>query len=175
MPKKVLVSMVEFTRVRLSLAVRDTAPDAPANAECVSMVESVKEAVSEAVMLTAPPWPLPVAVFWIATPSIWRFPTMICTSAPRSAPVFEEMIELFGLSEIVPGAPALRAVVRTASFTERTNCPSRIETVFAPLMLTVEPGARVIDPKEEKVASFTFGSGWSVTASNSPGDPALAS
>ena len=36
------------------------------------------------------------------------------------------------------------------------------------------PGASETEPKEANEVLFTFGSGWSVAASNSPGDAVLA-
>jgi len=121
-----------------------------------------------------PPAPAPVVRLWMEAPSVCTFEAMSCTSAPASAPAFDEIIELPGLSEIVSGGPGLPAVLSTASFTEITNCPPRIETVCSPLTLTFAPGARLTEPKEVKEAPLTFGSGWTVAASNSPGDAALA-
>ena len=106
-----------------------------------------------------PPDPLPVVRLWMEAPSIWMVEALSCTSAPASAPAFDEIIELPGLSEMVAGAPALSAVLRTALFTERTNCPPRIETVSVPLTLMWEPGASEADPKEVNDVLFTFGSG----------------
>src|SRR5215472_2470662 len=127
-----------------------------------------------AVIEMLPPAPAPVVRLWMEAPSICTFEAVSCTSAPASAPEFDETIELPGLSEIVCGGPGLSAVLSTASFTEITNCPPRIETVCSPLTLMFEPGASETDPKELYDVLFTFGSGWSVAASNSPGDAALA-
>ena len=106
-----------------------------------------------------PPAPSPVVRLWMEAPSICTFEAMSCTSAPGSGPAFAEMIELPGLSAIVSGAPTLSAVLSTASVTDSTNCPPRIETVCAPLTLRCEPGARVTAPKEVKEAPLAFGSG----------------
>src|SRR5215472_13261473 len=127
-----------------------------------------------AVIEMLPPAPAPVVRLWMEAPSICTFEAVSCTSAPASAPEFDETIELPGLSEIVSGGPGLLAVLSTASFTEITNCPPRIETVCSPVTLMFEPGARLTEPEEVKEAPLTFGSGWSVAASNSPGEAALA-
>ena len=103
-----------------------------------------------------PPGLSPVVVLWMEAPSIWKFPAMICMSAPGSAPEFDVTIELPRLNEIVSCGPTLSAVVSTASFTLRTNCPPLIETVFVPLTLMFEPGAREKDPKEVNNAPSTF-------------------
>ena len=39
----------------------------------------------------------------------------------------------------------------------------------------LEPGARETDPEEANDVPFTFGSGWSIATSNSPGEAVLAS
>ena len=102
-----------------------------------------------------PPAPPPVVLLLKKVPSILNFEAIIWTSAPDSGPAFDVMIELPRLSVIPSAPPGVVAVVSTASFTERTNCPPRIETVFSPLTLILELDAMVTDPKEVNDAPST--------------------
>ena len=60
-----------------------------------------------AVIEMFPPAPAPVVRLWMEASSSCTFEAMSCTSAPASAPEFDEIIELPGLSEIVSGGPGL--------------------------------------------------------------------
>ena len=94
--------MNDRVRVRLFVPVIVTAPPLPAKDELVSTVESVKDAVSVAVIVTAPLWPLPTAVLFIDEPSICRDFTAISTSLSCPAPKAFDEIELAFLTTIVP-------------------------------------------------------------------------